>query len=617
MNKVKKYTLVIISCVLIILVVLFLFSPEIARELFSLTKPGTVISSPGKTEFVPGKSNAKSLDPNNTKIWDELFEEWGNLQPKEKEKFDQLANDLILESKWAGITVLPKSNQDKSNNLYYRYAFSRIQNLNNPQKLHGDWLEEIFKCLPLFLQYSYAYEHKADINIAKQVLPTMLNEYFSNKISLYEMATYLHLFQRYPSEANQLLPVAIFLVKRDFQKLIQNNNNIDIACGFAVYCALQKLMLMDENEIKIVEVVNKIKLGDSVFERAETAKYVLAGLYTLSNTSIKLPDEFLILAKTLAYQLMMVLEPDGCLAQLGLVTARVNYRETLFYASEIFKTNDLKFVAQGAFRNDDCNKPLKNEIFIKNCGYFAAKSSWNLQDLIPDQGKAHNYQHSLGPDASQFTFDILNQEISFFAYSKPQIKIKVKGIKLDIKTTNITYGVQKEFDKKQYVVDEIEFGNGSSKITFIRDINAFILVNENANLSLSIKTYRSQIINDVAQKTIKTIHKVSPMIFYNYTHEEKHKGDCYLKGEFQLGEFDQSEDPHMEEGYYNLIELTNIKHLIVEGKPLLLSDMQDRMPFGDARVHEVFNVSLENGVVKITKSMTRLTLGRLKNEGKK
>ena len=592
---------------------MFLCFPYQFCALFSSTTPGTPIENT--------KAKPYHFEPPE-KLTDEKFSElknvlnnWHALKDSKKAPFIDLAIDLAYNYKTKGLSVLPASGQQKNINIYYKYASFRVNNLNNEAKLNSDWLEPIFKELPLWLQYTYAYENKLDVNIASKILPTLFSEYLAQKISLLDVVSYLNVLNRYPPETLNLLPVLMFKLHTDIETLKERSTSQDQAMLYAAYSILRNLTYFDLDAQLTEQIPETIKLPIDIFDRAEVAKHLITGAYYLHLKNQKLSEPAEIVIKKLAYELMMILEPDGCLAQLGKNLKRVNYREALFYASEIFDSNDLRFVAQGGLRNDGTNKPLKNEIYIKESGYFASKSTWNILDIVPEYRIALKYQDGLGQDASQFTFDAINQEISFYGYSKPLIKVKLLGIKIDRNALTVNRKKEILIEKDEYVADEIEIGSVDAmkmKITYIRSLNAIIIDNKMADLKVEIKTYRSQVFNDYTDKEFKTVHQVSPLVFYSFTDEEKHKGDCVIKGSFTVDECNDSPIEHPVQGHFNKIVLSSVNHLILEAKPLLLVDMKNRRIYGDVRVHQIADLSYEKGEIKVKKSFTQLTVGPLR-----
>jgi hypothetical protein len=528
-----------------------------------------------------------------------------------------MALDITFNYKTNGLSILSTSSQQKTSNTYNKYAAHRVNNLNNEAKLNSDWLEPIFKEIPLWLQYAYAYEHKQESKIANKILPTLLSEYLAHEISLMEVVCYLNTLNRYSTEALNLLPVLIFRINLDLESLKKSNNSVDQALLYSAFSILRNLPYFKQDALSIEQIPETIQIPKDIFARAEVAKYLLTGAYYLhlKNKTLTQPAEAVI--KKIAYELMMVLEPDGCLPQLGKNLKRVNYREALFYGSEVFNTNDLRFVAQGGLRNDGTNQPLKNEIFIKEAGYFVSKSTWNIVDIVPPTSSGFRYQNDLGQDACQFTFDAINQEISFYGFSKPLVKLKLLGIKIDLNAMILNRKKDMLIEKDTCVVDEILIGKDDIeqvKITFIRSLNAIIIDNKRTGLFIEITTCRSQVFNDYTNKEIKTVHKVSPMVFYSFTHQEKHKGNCTIKGNFTIDEFNDSIQEHSESGYYNKIVLSKINYIILEAQPLLLPDMSERHCIGDKRIHQVNDLTYNNGTLRVKKSFMQLTLGPLKKE---
>ena len=399
----------------------------------------------------------------------------------------------------------------------------------------------------------------------------------------------------------------------EIEILKKSNVCLDQAELYSSFAILRNLEYFEKGKDKIENIPATIQLPNDIFTRAEVAKHLITGAYYLFLNNQKLSPDSEKVIKKLAYELMMILEPDGCLPQLGKNLKRNNYRETLYYASEIFDLNDLRFVAQGGLRNDGTNKPLKNEIYIKESGYFASKSTWNLLDIIPDLKQALDYQEGLGQDSCQFTFDAINQEISFYGYSKPLIKLKLLNIKIDLKKVIINRQKNIMIEKEAYIANEILIEESTSKvkITFIPSLNAIFIENTKLDLKVEILTYRSQILNDHTNKELKTTHQISPMVFYSFTHSEKHKGDCVVKGSFTLDEFNDSPIENPEQGYFNKIVLSKVNHIILEAKPFFLPDMKDRKLFGDIRFHQIADFSYEKGVFKVKKTFMQLTVGSL------
>lgn len=594
---------------------MFLFLPNQMAVLFSKTNPGSPIENLQAKPF----TFDPLANPENEKLLDLKFllSNWKALPEKEKSQFVDLAKDLACTNKTPGLCILSASAQQKNINLYYKYALFRVNNLNHPAKLNSDWLEPIFMELPLWLQYAYAYEHKLELNIAKKILPTLLTEYLANKISLLEVASYLNALNRYPPESLDLLPVLMMKINADLEQLKKSLDSQDQALLFAVYSIVSNLSFFDRDALAIEQIPETIKIPIDILARAEMAKHLITGAYYFHLQNVTLSESSNKVIKKLAYELMMILEPDGCLPQLGKNLKRINYRESLYYASEIFNANDLRFVAQGGLRNDGTNKPLKNEIFIKESGYFASKSTWNILDIVPELMKSLKYQEGLGQDASQFTFDAINQEISFYGYSKPLIKVKILDFKIDLNTATILPNKEIQIEKEVYVADQILLGKEGEeqiKITYIRSLNAVFIENQSTNAKFEFKTYRSQITKDSTSKEFKTVHQVSPLVFFSFTHEEKHKGDGVISGDFTLNEYDDSPLEHSEQGYFNKIVLSKVKHIILTANPLLLPDMQNRRLYGDIRHHQIVDLKYENNELKLKKTFKQLTVGTLRKE---
>lgn len=627
MTKNKKLTALFLIFGLLIglAMISFIWKPAFIKEIFTVRTKGLAITptlTPQTDRYTLGgstKPDQLGLSTENTSSMVEMQKpkEWESLTLAEQKTFFDLADDLILRRPFAGLKILPFSNQDKSINKYYAYAAKRIQTMENPERLHGDWLEATFKRLPLWMHYAYAYERKKEAKIVEDVFSSVLQGYKEKEITLFEVVAYLNTFERYPLTSVQALPKIFFLIDNEMQRSIRSQNPTEQVMAFACNSILRKNIHFEKFNKPLHDIMLQYTPNTDFTLRVQETKLLLSALYYYKEAGglALVPEGLLKTTQKLAYELMMILEPDGCLPQLGNIKKRVNSRESLFYATKIFDTNDLRFVAFGGLRNLDANPPLKNEIYLKELGYFASKSTWNITDLIPELAKGQEYDRLLGADASQITIDAQSQEISFYAYSKPLVKVNLKGSDLSASTLSVSRAQKKIIDGVEYIVDELKLGS-NTELLFIRALRVVVIHNTNPNLVAEIKSYRSQFSNDYTLKTIKTVHKVSPTVFYNSTHYKKHQGDCYLKGEFTLKDFDDSQTEHEEEGYFNLVRLTDLKYLILEGKPFLLPDMEDRMFYGDSRVHEVVDASIINGELKIKKRLTHLTVGRLKTKQK-
>lgn len=589
--------------ILVAIVILYFCFPLQIGPLLSRQIKGEPVESP----LQPDNLFQPSVDDKQPASVNEVYALWNKLNKDEQDNIVFVAKQIAYNNELEGLKITAISVQQKNTNEYYKYASFRLKRLAFKQPLPSEWLEGIFAEIPIWQQNAYAYEAALDPVFAEGAINGMVSDLAENKISVFEIIVWLNNLNRYPSATFKNLPLLVTLINQKLSQLKLSNAPQDQTQLYATLCVLQKIDFFKKDWEASQEAVANLKLPENIYERVQCAKYLTQGSYILKKYQQPINEKVVELLKKLNYELMMILEPDGCLPQLGQMVKRENFRETLYYATEILETNDLRFVAYGAMRNTGANQPLKNKIYIKAAKYFVSKSNWNLLDLVPETKEALEYQEALGSDASQIAFDGQSSELSFYGYCKPLLKLKLLGLKSS--EVNVITDQVISISGTEYKYDEILLNNQKTKIQYIGQLNSLVLKNEDPNLVIEVKSYRSQI--DLANnaKAFNTNHKIFNHVFYNFTHNEKHQGDGFVKGDFEIAETDLSEMPQAEDGYFNRIQLKNIKFLTIEAKPFLLPDMDGRPMFGDNRLHQISNIDFKNGVLSANIKSTYLAIG--------
>lgn len=602
MNK-KRLFIIFIFCLLVIILLGWLYIQKNAQEV------GRMVLAPNNLKTIDIKTNLSTQAPENKSPL------WAALDDKAKKAYETKANHFKLSGLASKKPLKTKSNQDHVINQYYEYAQLRLKKLKTNGKLNNQWLEAFFKDIPLWRQNLFAFEESQDISFAKQSIELIEKEINSEEVNLAAFANMFAYTQDLPIELQSHLPFWFHRFDVVFEKQFENSSTN--ALGLSELMRAVAVLGFDEKYSKkwidLQENLEKLEIPIDFKIRFETAKNLMEAIYLAKEQGVSTSTEILERTRYLAREMMYILEPDGCLPQIGLQTKRENYREYLYYAAEIFDQNDFRFVAFGGYRNPHILQPNKTSILLNSNQIVVLRSNWNILWTQPILPKNRVYGFRLGENnSSQIVFDLKTKEASFYAQNKPQFKFVFSGI--DIKSTELKLDQEIDFDGQKLICDVLIIPDGF-KLTFLKKIGFWYLSDTNPNLRLDISNYRSEVTFE--NNSIVSNHLPRRSVFFTYDDDVKYSGDFVIKGFTEFENKIDSSNQTLFEGYYNVGKISKCNELIVEANPNVYFPIFDKNQVRMMPEVKMDFLNRENGKLKLTSQYFKPTTEKNKNNENK
>lgn len=161
--------------------------------------------------------------------------------------------------------------------------------------------------------------------------------------------------------------------------------------------------------------LESVSLGEWARGAASLLEYIRLQKKAGRHVSMKLLNQ----AERISQDLGFMLEGDGCLPQLQDMTDRINFRETIYHAAEIFDREDFRFLANGGMMSGSTRPPSVLSALIKNRNICIMRSTWNICQYV----KTRNDDY-LGDESCSMTVDIKTGDMSFFGYNQPLLILR-------------------------------------------------------------------------------------------------------------------------------------------------------------------------------------------------
>ncbi len=507
-----------------------------------------------------------------------------------KESVDKLATSNVFSD-----ASLPfKSDQAKATNTYMMLVNQRLT--GNDKHFHADMNNLIYD-IPMWQMCWYNYQHTGDdVNLMKS-FSEFLSVIEKGEMTTIEIAENLNTFFYEPTKLFDKLLIPLVLLKNQADQIIENTNS-KLESAKLLYLA--QLLPFHKSAKKWHSVgLATLKEMPDVLSSADVFLYSYC-LIRSARLALKQGEDIdqyiLDECKRMAYQLMIRLEPDGAPPQLGTVLTREKYHETLFFASNIFNLNDLRFVAFNGIENVDISVPRKFGDHFQNTKTVVLRNTWNIAWNIPTSSRFLEFNDSLGDDAAQVTLDLKYSQISYFAYNKPLLIVEFPETYFEKDDIKVNWAIPKTWNNKNFTVDEIETHSKKMILQYIRETGSFIIEFKEPikNLKLCFnecKVHTTKIHNEAV---ILTSHRnwVSPSIL-SYSSDysvRKHQGNLEIKTDGVNLELKEEAEPKIQ-GYLRTIDIGNASYLVVTGRPLFYEDSLKRRSFGDTRERVLYTIS--------------------------
>lgn len=234
----------------------------------------------------------------------------------------------------------------------------------------------------------------------------------------------------------------------------------------------------------------------------------------------KIPAKHLNFIHRLCQDVAILLEPDGCLPQIDGIENRINLREPLFHAAQLFDRDDFRFIAYGGLRMPDSHPPAICSVYLRQHSKCVMRSGWNICYHIDPVVRKW-----LGDDQVSLTMDTEKGEISIYGYNHPLCIIRNPGFG----TVQPTKTIWKTDQNKDYLY--LETTARTMEIYFIKEFRTWVvrekLKKSTADPTQDIYFYRSQI-DKINDNTLLS-HRYIRIVWSHDKHlRNKQTGNVYI-----------------------------------------------------------------------------------------
>ena len=258
-------------------------------------------------------------------------------------------------------------------------------------------------------------------------------------------------------------------------------------------------------------------LGDQSVYFRFLSKYIKA----TRRAGKTIPQQYLDDFHRTCQDLAILLEADGCLPQVNGVDKRINLREPVYHAAQLFDRGDFRFIAFGGLRMPEAYPPSVCSVFLRNRSQCVMRSNWNISyhrsDVLRDW---------MGDDQVSLTMDMKTGEISVFGYTHPLCIIRNR----DFGTLEKEKTIWKQDRERDYL--HLETSSRTMDIYYIKPFSTWIirqaLKDASSGPGQEILFYRSEV--DRVKNDALLSHRYIRIVWSHDKHLwNKQAGNVYIQ----------------------------------------------------------------------------------------